>query len=175
MCVASLPPFYSLVARSGVHQGQCVWLYCPHFPSSWHYKIPLYFSERCTQLYSREGSYYGRDVGLLLHLPHSLSRAHTAFWKSFDRVSLALPGVDLIPPPAVAVFLLARSQCVEFFLDCVMSMTPGEIFFLCYRGTRGYAIVEYGENTDFGRSLLVQSAALWLSVYCLREPCPCIV
>ena len=88
-------------------------------------------------LHSREGSYYGRDVGLLLHLPHSLSRAHTAFWKSFDRVSLALPGVDLIPPPAVAVFQPARCQCVEFFLDCVMSMTPGEIFFLCYRGIRG--------------------------------------
>ena len=34
--------------------------------------------------HSREGSYFGRDVGLLPHLPHSLSRAHAAFWKSFD-------------------------------------------------------------------------------------------
>ena len=45
--------------------------------------------------HSREGSYFGRDVGLLLHLPHSLSRAHAAFWKSFDRVSLLLPGMLL--------------------------------------------------------------------------------
>ena len=83
-------------------------------------------------LHSREGSYYGRDVGLLLHLPHSLSRAHAAFWKSFDLAASlelmlflhwqpqfldleelrpgGLPGVDVIPPLAAAISRPGRAS-----------------------------------------------------------------
>ena len=65
--------------------------------------------------HSREGSYFGRDVGLLLHLPHSLSRAHAAFWKSFD---LAASLEFMLFPHWQPTLFLVRMLLSDVMLAC---------------------------------------------------------